>query len=50
MYEMYVRLWKLGGANNFIFEGEEKDQLLAGRSGSMKKVLYFVTTPKVNSK
>lgn len=28
MYEMYVRLWKLGGANNFIFEGEEIDQLL----------------------
>lgn len=27
MYEMYVRLWKLGGANNY-FEGKEKDQLL----------------------
>lgn len=24
MYEMYVRLWKLGGANNFILREKKK--------------------------
>lgn len=39
-------VWKLGGASNFLLR---KKTAAAGRSGSTKKIMYFVTTPKVNS-
>lgn len=38
MFDMYVRLWKLSGANNFILRGKKKSTA-TGRSGSMKKSL-----------
>lgn len=40
-------VWKLGGTNNFILK---KNTTSAGRSGSTKKVMCFVTMPKGNSK